>query len=153
MGIGSFGAGIGDAGTDYFEQLASTTPTPPAAIYIDLAAKDSRLNANGNWDAMDPTEQMVVISFGNFKGTLKSAPEVGNDFDKLPRNRGNALLPEALRIAGEAFPFSDLIANGDVSLEGVLVQSPKWSETRIAVQWRNLKKDPSLVVTTGVLGT
>jgi hypothetical protein len=154
MGAGDFEAGAGPAGEDpVVEQTPYQPIKPPAAIYLDLATRDSRLDSNGNWDAMDTTEQQVVISFAYFKGTVKSAPNVGNDFNQLPRNRGAALIPDALRIASEAFPFSDLIAKGYASLEGVIVQSPKWGEARIAVQWRNLRKDPNQVVTTGVSGT
>ncbi len=156
MGLAEFAAGLGPAGLDPIERPTPGQPkSPPAAIYFDLGTRDGKIDpATGDYAAMTPTQQLVQLSFGIRRGSHKSAPHVGATFHQIPRGvTGDRLQVECERRAEEAYPFSRLLAAGSVALERVIVRSRKRNELNLAIQWRDLVRDPATVQTTEINGS
>lgn len=144
MGAGDFDAGDGDAGED---PVAAASPAvnnaPVPAAYLDLATKNYRLNDDGSSVAMHPVDQAAQWTFLNRQGSLQGDARVGHTFFQAPPLTGEAKLNDLRRRAREAFPFSKLIAQGDVQFIDVALADPKKGETGIAVLYRNLRLDPT----------
>ena len=137
MGAGSYGAGLGYAGTDpVFPTTVYVPADPPAAIYLDLGSRDALLDALGRFQEMDPIDQQVVLSFGVPRGYFKHSPETGHDFLTLPRLSTKLLDAEINRRAQQATPFADLIASGDVTFLGTTTTHPKRTESDIVIMYQ-----------------
>ena len=108
---------------------------PPAAVRFDPLSRDFLLDADGRYQALEPVDQQVVLSFSVPRGKLKHAPEVGHDFLTLPRVTGAKLDAAIERAAREATPFAELLARGDVVFRGVTTKHPKSTESRIVVMY------------------
>lgn len=123
---------------------------PPAAILIDLEARDAVLDADGRYEGTDPIDQQVALSFGVPRGSIKHAPDLGHDFLTLPGVTGDRLRVECERRAAAATPFADLLTSGAVELVSVTHQEPKRGEVRIAIAY---KKRGETRVRTAVVGS
>ena len=152
MGAGDFDAGDGPAGDDpVAAPSAASANKPPAAPYLDLGLRDYKLNADGTTAEMHPVDQAAQWSFAIRRGTHKADPRVGHTFFESPPGLSGARKLNDLNLrAQDAFPFSRLIAAGQIAFEGVQVADPKKGETGIAVHYRNLVLDPLQIKTTTV---
>jgi hypothetical protein len=139
VGAGSFPAGFGPAGVDPVVASEPSGPfTPPAAIYIDLGTADAKVVA-GVWQSMHPVDQAVQLSFGVRRGTIRSAPNVGHEFDKI-RVIGNVRFEGDVRAAArDAFPFSKLVDNGSITHLDTMIQRGKTGEFKVLVSYINNK--------------
>ena len=143
-GAGEFEFGEGLFGEDVVTQGAASVPqTPPAGVL--MSEGNEQIDADGRHIAIHPADEGVQLSFSVRKGTLRGNVRVGNEFADLPRVAGAKLEEEiGLRVA-RAYPWSRLVAAGDVKHEATIVRQPKRGEVSIVIQYRNLRLDPTRV--------
>jgi hypothetical protein len=69
------------------------------------------LDENGNWRRGTAVQQGVALSLSVKRGTIPSAPTVGNDLDSVPLGQENteAAVIDAVR---QSYPLSDYLRRG-----------------------------------------
>jgi hypothetical protein len=139
MPLASYPFGVGPFGEDPVQTSdPAVQQTPPAAIYLDLGTQDAKVE-DGLWTSMHPVDQAVQLSFGVRRGTLRSAPDVGHQFD-LIRVIGNTRFEGDVRAATrDAFPFSRLVTDGSITHLDTVIQRGKSGEFRVLVSYVNNK--------------
>jgi hypothetical protein len=148
MPMGEFECGGSPCGEDPITfNLPEKKKKPPAGVLVDLGLKNEALDENGRHVEVHPVDEGVMLSFGVRKGTLRGNANVGNEFRDLPRLSGEKLVEEVGIRRDRAYPWSRLVANGDVKHEATIVRQPKRGETIITIKYRNLRLDPTKVRT------
>ncbi len=141
-GVGSFPAGSGPAGFDPVQ-----ISPPKAAVAKGALRYEGRTRAwvragDGQYVKLHPVEQAVALSMCTRKGSLKSAPKVGNTLFEIEYLGSPDLGSDVEDRVLNAFPLSALIKNGDVRI--VRIDHDESNGLAVALYFKNLRStDPS----------
>lgn len=147
MGAGQFEAGIDGAGDD-----PVATPSPPravkipAALYLKGSNLDYPVNSAGLFQELHPVDAWVAHQLIVRNGTMASVPGSGQRLREITRvgtakavSKANDLVLVAL---------DDKIANGDITVRKITVETPARGQLAVAVEYRNNRLIPSEFTTT-----
>lgn len=146
MGAGSSSAGSGFAGADGVVAGVNVNPLTPAAMRYEGGARDWVLSDDTNYRAVHPVDQQMALGCLTRKGTLKSAPSVGNTVFDIPYLGGLDLSREINDRIRNAVPIKALLDNGDISIDRIDHEVVTGGGLKFAVYYRNLRLDPTRVI-------
>lgn len=141
-GAGDFPAGSGPAGSDPIITSPAAPTLTPGAIRYEGRTRGWVMGDDGQYVKVHPIEQAVALSMCVRKGSLKSAPNVGNtlfEIEYLGTPELGADIEDRVR---NSFPLSQLVANGDVEI--VRIEHDEKDALAVALYFKNLRSvDPS----------
>lgn len=141
-GAGSFPAGTGPAGADPVQSSPPRAPLALGAMRYEGATRGWVQDANGQYVKLHPVEQAVALSMCTRKGSLKSAPLVGNTLFEIEYLGGDDLAKDVEDRVRNAYPLSVLVAAGDVEI--VRIDHDETNGLVVALYFKNLRaKNPS----------
>lgn len=147
MGAGSFGAGIGPAGSDPVTvSPAAVPPTTTDTPFFDPFALVYPFDSTGELETTHPVWQRVALALGIRRGALRSTPDVGIPLERLRLATDLTAQREAdgaVRVA-----LADLLSAGDIDLVAVSVDLP-W-RGKFYADIRNLREAGAEPVRLGV---
>jgi hypothetical protein len=141
-GVGSFPAGSGPAGALPVVDSAPRAPLAVGAIRYEGRTRGWIQADDGQYVKVHPIEQAVALSMCTAKGSLKSAPQVGNtlfEIEYLGSPDQEADVEDRVR---NAFPLSALVTAGDVEI--VRIEQDESNGLSVILYFKNLRAtDPS----------
>ena len=145
-GAGSFPAGSGPAGSDPILTSPAAPVIVPGAIRYEGRTRGWVMGDNGQYVKVHPIEQAVALSMCMRKSSLKSAPLVGNTLFEIEYLGAPDLAAEIEDRVRNAFPLSQLVANGDVEI--VRIEHDEKDALAVALYFKNLRAvDPKKELT------
>lgn len=153
MGAGDYPAGDSPAGFDPVESSpARGLDRAPAAVEFDGATRDFVLKADGNFAALHPVDQGVALAILVQKGSIKSAPAIGNELGSIEDLASPRLEQQVRARIDESFPLSTFLADGSVTTLNVEWEVRESGGLLVAYTYRNnllADEDPVRRVTYG----
>lgn len=146
MTAGLFPAGIEPAGADPLTvNVNAPRPRQPKAIRYEGATASFPLDDLGNYQAVTPVEQAMVLSFCVRRGSLKSSPATGNTLHEITHLGSPDLYDDVRKRLLESNPARRLIADGSAAVDKIDVQSGD-NGIRARVWFRDLTADRNKVL-------
>jgi hypothetical protein len=142
-GVGSFPAGSGPAGFDPVIISPPKAAVAQGAIRYEGRTRGWVQADDGQYVKLHPVEQAVALAMCTRKGSLKSAPKVGNTLFEIEYVGGNPdLAADVEDRVLNAFPLSTLIASGDIEVIKIVIDET--NGLIVTLYFKNLRaQDPS----------
>lgn len=141
-GAGSFPAGSGPAGSDPVLTSDPRAALNKGAMRYEGSPRSWVQDESGQYVKLHPIEQAVALSMCTRKGTLKSAPNVGNTLFEIEHLGAPDLEKDVEDRVRNAFPLSTLVAAGDVEI--IRIDHDETNGLAVALYFKNLRaKNPS----------
>lgn len=138
MALGDYAVGEGPFG---FDPVVTSDPRPvgraPAAQLYDAATRDFPLDSDGNFEAMHPVDQGVVLALATRRGSILSAPDVGHTLHQLDRSRSHDLQYQVELRVEAAMPLAGLLADGSVTTLRIDYDVTYQGRISVAYHYRN----------------
>ncbi len=140
-GAGAFPGGSGPAGSDPVFTSDAPGAIVAGAIRYEGKTRGWEQDDNGQYVKVHPIEQAVALSMCTRLGSLKSAPRVGNTLFEIEYLGSPDLGADIEDRVRNAFPLSQLVANGDVEI--VKIDHDETDALAVALYFKNLRaSDP-----------
>jgi hypothetical protein len=136
-GVGSFAAGSGPAGFDPILKRPAAPPVALGAIRYEGRTRGWVQDESGQYVKLHPVEQAVALAMCTRKGSLKSAPRVGNTLFEIEYLGSPDLGADVEDRVRNAFPLSDLVRSGDVEI--VKIEHDESNGLVVALYFKNLR--------------
>jgi hypothetical protein len=141
-GAGTFPAGSGPAGFDPILRSAPRKPVAQGAIRYEGKTRGWVRADDGQYVKLHPIEQAVALSMCTRKGTLRSAPKVGNTLFEIEYLGSPDIGADVEDRVRNAFPLSSLVAAGDVEI--IKIDHDETNGLAVILYFKNLRsQDPS----------
>lgn len=142
MGAGAFGAGTGPCGADpVYVPAPPPVLTLPAAALYDPAVKGFSVQADGTVKPIHPVDQRVALLCFIARGSVPSAPTLGNRFRARIARVDPARIP-AIALDEFTTVLRPLISAGDILLLSVTTLSVAPGSVQVFIAYVNLR-DPA----------
>src|SRR6478735_2864046 len=141
-GAGSSGAGSSLSGVDVVAVGTTPKKSPVPALRYEGSVRDWTLNQYGQFEAVTPNEQAVVLSICVKKGSVLSSPNTGSTFHEIEYLGSPNLGTDVTNRVMSSNPISRLVASGSVSISKVEYQVTKLG-LKVAVYFVDLETDPN----------
>ena len=139
MGAGDYALGFGPAGFDPVVVSAPRTEfRAPAAQEFDGATRDFPRDATGNFRALHPIDQGVALSLLTKRGSIKSAPEIGNTLHEISPVTASRVEQQVHVRVNDAFPLRDYLAADSVETIRIEYDISIRGRLAVAYTYRNL---------------
>jgi len=116
MALGDYECGEGPCG---FDPVVSSDPRAPArapaAAEFDGATRDFPRDSSGNFRALHPIDQGVALALSVKRGSIRSAPAVGNTIHELDRRDSSRIEQQVTARVNDAYPLSVFLADKSVT--------------------------------------
>lgn len=112
-------------------------PDVPAAMRYDGKTSDWALTTDNRPRSTHSVDQGVAFSILFRRGTIKSAPEIGNDFQDLELTGGARDQGEIEACARNSYPLRLYLADGRVTLQRVEYEIIPTGGYKVVVYYRN----------------
>ncbi len=145
MGVGSSKAGLGLSGVDPVIPGSDPTKTRVAAMRYEGSTQDWQLDVNGNFAAVTPNEQGVVLSLAIKQGDIKSSPTTGSTLHQIEYLGAQNLGADITNRVMTSNPIARLVAAKSVSIDKIDFQIVNRNKLAIAVYFRDLDVDPNVL--------
>ncbi|HEY3254603.1 MAG TPA: hypothetical protein VGJ91_11665 [Polyangiaceae bacterium] len=141
-GVGYFPAGSGPAGASPVVSSPRRAPVAKGALRYEGKTRGWVQDGSGQYVKLHPVEQAVALSMCTRKGSLKSAPNVGNTLFEVEYLDTPDIVADIEDRVRNAFPLSQLVAAGDVEI--VKIDHDVSNGLLVTLYFKNLRAtDPS----------
>ncbi len=141
-GVGSFPAGRGPAGANPIVTSPPLARVAKGAMRYEGRTRGWVQSADGQYVKLHPVEQAVALSMCTRKGSLKSAPKVGNTLFEIEYLGAPDLGADVEDRVRNAFPLSQLLAAGDVEI--IKIAHDETNGLIVVLYFKNLRaQDPT----------
>jgi hypothetical protein len=138
-GVGSYPAGTGPAGLAPVVKRPANAPVAKGAIRYEGRTRGWVRREDGQYVKLHPVEQAVALAMCTRKGSLKSAPKVGNTLFEIEYLGLPDVGAEVENRVRNAFPLSDLIRSRDVEI--VKIEHDESNGLSVALYFKNLRSE------------
>lgn len=125
-----------------FDDPADPSAPPVTAVHearrLYSNPLDYRLDAKGRLIAGHPVDQGMALSMSVEKGSIKSAPEVGNELRKVAIGTARTEADVQDRVLS-SFPLSRYVAEQDVKILRIRHEERPAGGLLVSVDYRNLR--------------
>jgi hypothetical protein len=137
LGFGQYAFGIAMFGYAPVVVADPRGPNVPAAMRYDGKTSDWALTTDNRPRSVHSVDQGVAFSICFKRGTIKSAPEIGNDFQDIELTGGARDQGEIEACARNAYPLRLYLADGRVTLQLVQYDEIPTGGYKVVVYYRN----------------
>lgn len=141
-GAGSFPAGTGPAGAVPIAKSPPKSVVANGAIRYEGSTRGWVRAEDGQYVKLHPIEQAVALAMCTRKGSLKSAPQVGNTLSQIEYLGAPDIGADVEDRVRNANPLAALVAAGDIEI--TKIDHDETNGLTVVVYFKNLRAtDPS----------
>lgn len=151
MGAGSFGAGVGGAGTYVPSGSNASAITTPRALKLNPLTRDFMRDEDGQFISCHPVEHRAMMLLIPALATIRSATAQGGRWRELVIDNEEVMTARLREMVLEA--WRPLLAAGDIRVDRIASRPQNaWGRGRIEIVWVNLRdpEDPNRRITTSL---